>query len=211
MRLILLGPPGSGKGTQGVLLSQYFGIPQISTGDIFRKAVAENTPLGKKVKEYMDRGELVPDELVVEIVKERITQEDCKNGYILDGFPRTVKQAEMFENMGGKIDAVLYIYAPDEEVIKRISGRRTCEKCGAVYNVYFNPPKIEGICDKCGGKLVQRDDDKEEVVRNRLEVYKEKTKPLIEYYKKRNILKEIDGVGSVEEIFERILKNLKVS
>jgi len=213
MRLILLGPPGSGKGTQAQKLVERFKVPQVSTGDIFRQAVRDQTELGKKAKEYMDRGELVPDQIVVGMVEERLSQPDCKNGFILDGFPRTIAQAEALDELlarrGEKLDAVLEISVPDEEVIKRLSGRRTCRQCGAMYHIEFNPPKEPGRCDKCKGELYQREDDKEEVIKSRLEVYHSQTAPLIEYYQKKRLLKKIDGVGGIEEIFSRVMSALE--
>ncbi len=212
MRLVLLGPPGSGKGTQAQRLVERYKIPQISTGDIFRQAVRDQTELGKRAKEYMDRGELVPDEVVVGMVEERLGQSDCKNGFILDGFPRTIAQAEALDKLlagkGEKLDAVLEISVPDEEVVKRLSGRRTCRQCGAMYHIEFNPPKEPGKCDKCGGELYQRDDDKEEVIKSRLQVYHSQTAPLIEYYQKEGLLKKIDGLGGIEEVFARIVDAL---
>jgi len=213
MRLILLGPPGSGKGTQAQKLVERYKVPQISTGDIFRQAVRDQTELGKKAKEYMDRGELVPDQIVVGMVEERLSQPDCKNGFILDGFPRTIAQAEALDELlarrGEKLDAVLEISVPDEEVIKRLSGRRTCRQCGAMYHIEFNPPKEPGRCDKCKGELYQREDDKEEVIKSRLEVYHSQTAPLIEYYQKKGLLKKIDGVGGIKEIFSRAVSALE--
>ncbi len=215
MNLIFLGPPGAGKGTQAKKLVQLLGIPQISTGDILRAKKEEDSPLGRQIREIMAEGKLVPDEIVVEIVKERLSQPDCEKGFILDGFPRTIPQAEaldeVLKEMGRKIDAVVYIEVPEEELIKRISGRRVCEKCGEEYHVIFKPPKVEGVCDKCGGRLIQREDDKEEVVRKRIEVYNNSTAPLIEYYEERGLLKRIDGVASMEEVFARIKKALGIN
>jgi adenylate kinase len=208
MNIILLGPPGAGKGTQAKMLVEKYHIPQISTGDILRAAVKEGTQLGKEAKSYMDKGELVPDSVVIGIVEERIQEPDCKNGYMLDGFPRTVPQAtaldEMLQKLGSKIDHVVSIEVPQEELIKRLTGRRTCRECGAGYHVMFDPPKKEGVCDKCGGELYQRDDDNEQTVRSRLQVYDSQTKPLIEYYQAQGKLRPIDGVGDIKEIFERI-------
>lgn len=213
MNIIMLGPPGAGKGTQAKMLVEEFGIPQISTGDMLRAAVAEGTELGKKAKEYMDKGQLVPDEVVIGIVRERLSKPDCEKGFILDGFPRTVPQAEaldkILQEMGKKIDYVINIVVPDEEILKRLTGRRTCRKCGAMYHVVFNPPKKEGVCDKCGGELYQRDDDKEETIRKRLEVYKAQTEPLVDYYKKKGVLVDIDGTKGIQEIYQDILKVLK--
>ncbi len=208
MNLILLGPPGGGKGTQAKRIVEKYGIPQISTGDILRDAVAKGTELGKKAKEYMDRGELVPDEVVIGIVRERLSQPDCEKGFILDGFPRTIKQAEaldeILEEMNRKIDAVIDIEVPDEEIIKRIVYRRTCKNCGAVYNLIYSPPKEDNKCDKCGGELYQRDDDKEETVKERLRVYKEQTQPLIDYYKNKGVLYTVDGTKSIDEVWSQI-------
>lgn len=212
VNIIMLGPPGAGKGTQAKMLVERLGIPQISTGDMLRAAVKEGTELGKKAKEYMDAGKLVPDEVVIGIVKERLAQPDCEKGFILDGFPRTIPQAEaldrVLEELGKGIDYVINIAVPNEELITRLTGRRTCRQCGAMYHVVFNPPKVEGKCDKCGGELYQRDDDKEETIRQRLEVYQAQTAPLIEYYEKKGVLYNIDGTGSIEEIFQSILKVL---
>lgn len=208
MNIILLGPPGGGKGTQAKRIVEKYGIPHIATGDILREAVAKGTELGKKAKEYMDRGELVPDEIVIGIVKERLKQPDCEKGFLLDGFPRTIKQAEaldeMLKELGKSIDAVIYIDVPEEEVVKRIAYRRTCRNCGAVYNLIYSPPKEDNKCDKCGGELYQRDDDKEEVVRQRFKVYMENTAPLIEYYEKRGILYKVDGTKSIDEVWKQI-------
>ncbi len=212
MNIIMLGPPGAGKGTQAKMLVERLGIPQISTGDMLRAAVKDGTELGKKAKEYMDAGKLVPDEVVIGIVKERLAQADCERGFILDGFPRTIPQAEaldrVLEELGKRIDYVINVAVPNEELITRLTGRRTCRKCGAMYHVVFNPPREEGRCDKCGGELYQRDDDREETIRQRLEVYQAQTAPLIDYYKKKGVLYDIDGTGSIEDIFQNILKVL---
>ncbi len=209
MNIILLGPPGAGKGTQAKRMIEKYGIPQISTGDMLRAAVQAGTELGLEAKKYMDAGQLVPDEVVIGLVKERIQQDDCKNGYMLDGFPRNVSQAEtldkMLSELGQKIDHVVCIEVPEDELIKRLTGRRTCKQCGAGYHVVFDPPKQDGVCDKCGGELYQRDDDNEETVKSRLKVYKEQTEPLIAYYEKQGKLRRIDGVGSIDEIFNRIV------
>lgn len=208
MNIILLGAPGAGKGTQAKKIVEKYGIPHIATGDILREAVAKGTELGKKAKEYMDRGELVPDEIVIGIVKERLQQPDCEKGFLLDGFPRTLKQAEaldeMLKELGKSIDAVIYIDVPEEEVVKRIVYRRTCRNCGAVYHLIYAPPKEPNKCDKCGGELYQRDDDKEETVRQRFKVYMENTAPLIEYYEKKGILYKVDGTKSIDEVWQQI-------
>jgi adenylate kinase len=208
MRLILLGPPGAGKGTQAKKLVEKYGIPQISTGDILREAVKNQTPLGKEAKAYMDKGELVTDAIVVGIIRDRLKEKDCEKGYILDGFPRTVPQADelkkALKEMDQSIDSVVSIVVADEELIKRLTGRRTCKECGAGFHVMFKPPKKEGVCDQCGGPLFQRDDDKEETIKNRLSVYNAQTEPLIEYYKKDGLLVDIEGTGSIDEIFGRI-------
>lgn len=208
MNLILLGPPGAGKGTQAKMLMEKYSIPQISTGDILRGAVKAGTEMGKKAKEYMDAGGLVPDEVVIGIINDRLKEDDCADGYMLDGFPRTVPQAEALDDvladMGSKIDHVISIEVADDELVKRLTGRRTCSKCGAGYHVMFDPPKEEGKCDKCGGDLIQRDDDNVETVTNRLKVYKESTQPLIDFYQNKGLIRGIDGVGGIKDIFGRI-------
>lgn len=208
MNIILLGPPGAGKGTQAKRMIERYGIPQISTGDMLRAALKAGTPLGLEAKKYMDKGALVPDEVVVGLVRERIQEQDCAKGYMLDGFPRNVSQAQtlddMLKELGQKIDHVVCIDVPDQELIQRLTGRRTCRECGAGFHVMFDPPKKEGICDKCGGQLYQRDDDNEATVTSRLKVYADQTKPLIEYYEKQGKLRKIEGLGSIDEIFERI-------
>ncbi len=208
MNIILLGPPGAGKGTQAKRMIERYGIPQISTGDMLRAALKAGTPLGLEAKKYMDKGALVPDEVVVGLVKERIQQQDCAKGYMLDGFPRNVSQAQtldgMLQDLGQKIDHVVCIDVPDQELIQRLTGRRTCRECGAGFHVMFDPPKKDGVCDKCGGQLYQRDDDNEATVTSRLKVYADQTKPLIEYYEKQGKLRKINGLGSIDEIFERI-------
>ncbi len=212
MNIVFLGPPGAGKGTQAKRIAEKYGIPQISTGDMFREHLSKGTELGKKAKEYMDKGALVPDEIVLGMVEERLKQPDCEKGFILDGFPRTVPQAEaldkLLEKLGKKIDYAILIDVPDEELVKRLTGRRTCKKCGMMYHVMFKPPKEEGKCDVCGGELYQRADDNEETVRNRLKVYHEQTEPIISYYEKKGVLHRIDGMGSIEEIFNRIVQLL---
>jgi len=210
MDVILLGPPGSGKGTQAQKMGERYHIPQISTGDILRGAVKERTPLGVEAQGYMDQGRLVPDEVVVGIVRERLMAPDCKGGFILDGFPRTLPQAEALDatlqEMKREIDHVISIEVENEELLRRLTGRRTCRNCGAMYHVIFNPPVKEGICDVCGGELYQRDDDQEDTIRARLKVYEEQTAPLIAYYKNKGLLRTIDGVGEIEEIFQAIVK-----
>jgi adenylate kinase len=213
MRIVLFGAPGAGKGTQAEILKKELGIPAISTGDIFRANVKNNTELGQKAKKYMDAGELVPDELVNALVISRLMEDDCKEGYIFDGYPRTVPQAEAFtkelEKIGQKIDFAIDINVPNENIVKRMSGRRSCEKCGTPYHVVSKPSKTEGVCDNCGGKLIQRADDAEETVLKRLKVYEEQTAPLKDYYEKQGVLKEIDGTKAINEISEQILAILK--
>lgn len=208
MNLVLLGPPGAGKGTQAKLISSNFKIPHISTGDIFRANISQNTELGIKAKSYMDKGLLVPDEVTIDIVKDRLAKEDCKNGFLLDGFPRTVKQAEALDEFlnenGKKIDGTILIEVPKENILGRMTGRRVCSKCGASFHVIFNPPKVEGICDLCGGAVVQRKDDTEETVKERLEVYDKQTEPLVEYYKGKNVLKSVDGTQDINKVFKDI-------
>ena len=208
MNIILLGPPGAGKGTQAGKIIEKYKIPQISTGDILRAAVREGTELGKEAQKYMNEGKLVPDSVVIGIIRDRLKEDDCKNGYLLDGFPRTIAQAEELDNilseMNSSLDCVISIEVLDEEIIQRITGRRMCKECGAVYHIKYSPPAKDGICDKCGGNLYQRDDDKEETVRERLEVYKKQTEPLKEYYNKKGILKEVEGTGSIDSIFASI-------
>jgi adenylate kinase len=210
MNVILLGPPGSGKGTQAQKIAEQYHIPQISTGDILRGAVKERTPLGVEAQGYMDQGKLVPDEVVVGIVRERLMAADCKGGFILDGFPRTLPQAEALDVTLGEmkrgIDHVISIEVDNEELLRRLTGRRTCRTCGAMFHLMFNPPKKDGICDQCGGDLYQRDDDQEATIRARLQVYEEQTAPLIAYYREKGLLRPIEGVGAIEEIFQRIVK-----
>lgn len=208
MNLILLGPPGAGKGTQAKKLVSELGIPQISTGDMLREAVKAGSPMGIKAKSYMDSGALVPDDVVVGIVEERIQQDDCRKGFMLDGFPRTTAQADalsgMMANKGIKLDHVVCLDADKEELVRRLSGRRTCRQCMAPYHVEFNPPAQAGVCDRCGGELYQRDDDKEEAIRARLVTYDKQTQPLIEYYRTRGLLRMVDGLGPVDEVYQRI-------
>ncbi len=205
MKLVVFGPPSAGKGTQAQKLSQKYKIPQVSTGDLLRKAVAEQTPLGKKVKSYLDQGKLGPDNLIVELIKDRVSKPDAAKGYLLDGFPRTMGQAQALDKMTD-IDLVLSIVVDPEVLVERAVGRRSCPKDGAVYHVKFNPPKKDMVCDKCGTPLLQRDDDKEETVRNRLKVYQEQTAPLIEYYRKKGKLVDIDGTGGIDAVFDRMVK-----
>jgi adenylate kinase len=208
MNIILFGPPGAGKGTQAKKLVDFYRIPQISTGDILRANVREGTELGLAAKAYMDKGELVPDEVLIGIIKNRLKEPDCKKGFILDGYPRTVPQADalavILDEIDKPIDVVLNLEVPDEELVRRISGRLICSKCGASYNRTFNPPKKEGICDICGGEVFQRADDKEDAVQNRLNVYKKQTQPLIDYYAKQGILITLNGTKDIDEVFEDI-------
>ncbi|ACH37975.1 adenylate kinase [Citrifermentans bemidjiense Bem] len=213
MNLILLGPPGVGKGTQAKLLIDRFGIPQISTGDILRAAVKELTPMGAKAKGYMDSGALVPDEVVIGIVEERLAQADCQKGFILDGFPRTVPQADalgqVLSGMGKSIDHVVSLSVDKGELLKRLTGRRACANCGAGYHVDFAPSKVAGVCDACSGQLVQREDDKEETILNRLAVYEAQTAPLIAYYQAAGLLRSVDGLGTVEGVQSGILAAIR--
>lgn len=208
MKIVMLGAPGAGKGTQAIKIAEKYHIPHISTGDIFRANMKNGTDLGIKAKAYMDQGLLVPDEITIDMLMDRIKQDDCENGYILDGFPRTIPQAESLTaklgEMDQKIDYAIDIEVADENIISRMSGRRACVSCGATYHMVFAPPKKEGICDKCGGGLVLRDDDKPETVKRRLEVYHEQTKPLIDYYRKAGTLAEIDGTQEMEKVFRCI-------
>lgn len=214
MKIIMLGAPGAGKGTQAKKIADLCNIPHISTGDIFRANIKEGTELGKKAKAYMDAGELVPDELVCNLVVDRIQQDDCTKGYILDGFPRTIPQAEALtealDAIGQKLAHALNFDVPDENIIHRMAGRRSCNKCGAIYHVEFNPPKTEGVCDVCGEKLVLRDDDQPETVKNRLDVYHKETQPLIDYYEKAGLVSTIDGTQPMDKVFEDIRKVLGV-
>ncbi|MGN9164890.1 adenylate kinase [Tissierellaceae bacterium HCP3S3_D8] len=212
MRLVLLGPPGVGKGTQASNIVKRYDIPHISTGDIFRENIKNGTELGNTAKEYMDKGLLVPDEIVVSIVKDRLSKDDCKNGFLLDGFPRTVEQAEALDSelskMGIKLDKVVNIDADEDILIGRITGRRICKTCGATYHIKNKPPKVEGICDIDQGTLYQREDDKVETVKTRIQVYLEQTQPLIQYYKDRGLILDIDGTRPIDEIFETIVNSL---
>lgn len=215
MIIVLLGGPGSGKGTQAKKLIDKLGIPQISTGDIFRAALKESTPMGLKAKIYMDKGELVPDEVVIGVVEERLAKPDLDKGYMLDGFPRTLPQAQSLDKVlsgqGKSVDHAILVDVPDEELVARLSGRRTCKNspCGAMFHVMFNPPKKDGVCDVCGSELYQRDDDTEVVIRERLGVYNKQTAPLIDYYQDKGLLRRVKGVGPIGEIFASIEKVLK--
>ncbi|MBQ2627047.1 MAG: adenylate kinase [Eubacterium sp.] len=213
MKIIMLGAPGAGKGTQAKMIASEYQIPHISTGDIFRSNIKNGTELGKKAKEYMDQGLLVPDSLTCDLVVDRIAQDDAKNGYVLDGFPRTIPQAEALTEAlkarGEAIDYAIDIEVPDESIVTRMSGRRACLGCGATYHIKYNPPKAENVCDTCGGELVLRDDDKPETVQKRLDVYHEQTQPLIDYYTKAGVLKELDGTQDIDVIFEQIKELLK--
>jgi adenylate kinase len=211
-RVVLLGPPGAGKGTQAKLLQEKFAACQISTGDILRKAVADQTPLGKEAAQYIDRGALVPDDVIVRLVAERLKEKDCERGFILDGFPRTIPQAEsldaILKQMKLSLNGVLSVQVPRAVIIERLAGRRSCKNCGALAHMVFSPPKQKGVCDHCGGELYQRHDDEEETVANRLNVYENQTAPLVNYYRQRNLLREIDGVGPVDEIGARVIRAL---
>ncbi|MBO6008563.1 MAG: adenylate kinase [Lachnospiraceae bacterium] len=212
MKIIMLGAPGAGKGTQAKMIAEKYSIPHVSTGDIFRANIKNGTELGKQAKEYMDAGKLVPDELTVKILLDRVAQDDCKNGYVLDGFPRTIPQAEVLEDalnkLGDKIDYAVNVDVPDENIVRRMSGRRACLKCGATYHIEHIPPKQEGICDTCGSELVLRDDDKPETVLNRLKVYHDQTQPLIDFYTERNVLKTVDGTRDMKDVFADIISIL---
>ena len=209
MKIIMLGAPGAGKGTQAKQIADKYSIPHISTGDIFRANIKNGTELGKKAKQYMDQGALVPDELTCDLVMDRIQQDDCKNGFVLDGFPRTIPQAEALDAALGKInekmDYAIDVDVPDENIVNRMSGRRACLNCGATYHLISIPPKVEGICDRCGSEIVLRDDDKPETVQKRLKVYHEQTQPLIDYYKNQGILKSVDGTQPMDEVFKAIV------
>ena len=212
MKIIMLGAPGAGKGTQAKMIAEKYSIPHVSTGDIFRANIKNGTELGKQAKEYMDAGKLVPDELTVKILLDRVAQDDCKDGYVLDGFPRTIPQAEVLEDalnkLGDKIDYAINVDVPDENIVRRMSGRRACLKCGATYHIEHIPPKQEGICNTCGSELVLRDDDKPETVLNRLKVYHDQTQPLIDFYTERNVLKTVDGTRDMKDVFADIISIL---
>lgn len=212
MKIIMLGAPGAGKGTQAKKIAAKYDIPHISTGDIFRANIKNGTELGKKAKTYMDQGLLVPDELVVDLVVDRVNQEDCQNGYVLDGFPRTIPQAEALDKalakLDQRVDYAINVEVPDENIIRRMSGRRACVDCGATYHIVYAAPKKEGVCDKCQGSLILRDDDKPETVEKRLHVYHEQTQPLIEYYTQAGILKNVDGTVDIDVVFDAVTKIL---
>ena len=213
MRIVLLGPPGAGKGTQAKLLQEHFDIPQISTGDILRRAAKEGSTFGKRAKKYMDRGELVPDSVILDIVEERLSADDCQKGFLLDGFPRTVVQAEAFQTMLDRqnqvLDGAVSLRVPRQKLVARLSGRRTCRQCGAMYHVRFNPPKKEGVCDQCGGDLYQRADDREETIEARMEVYDRESAPLLEHFRQKGLLREVDGSKTTDEVFREILRQLR--
>ena len=208
MKIVMLGAPGAGKGTQAKMIADKYKIPHISTGDIFRANIKNGTELGKEAKTYMDKGQLVPDELTVRILLDRVAQDDCSDGYVLDGFPRTIPQAEVLDSelkkLNEKIDYAINVEVPDENIIKRMSGRRACLTCGATYHIEHVPPKKEGVCDKCGSELVLRDDDKEETVKNRLDVYHKQTQPLIDFYTEKDVLKTVDGTVDMMDVFKAI-------
>lgn len=210
LRVVFFGPPGAGKGTQAKLLEQKFGACQVSTGEILRKAARDQSALGRQAADYLDRGDLVPDGVMVKLVAERLQEPDCRNGFILDGFPRTIAQADELEQIlkgsGMDLESALCLQASNDVIIKRLSGRRTCKKCGSLHHTTFDPPVRPGVCNRCGGELYQREDDREDMIAGRLSVYENQTAPLKEYYRKRGLLKEIDGVGSVEEVGKRVLK-----
>jgi len=212
MKIIMLGAPGAGKGTQAKMIADKYSVPHVSTGDIFRANIKNNTELGQQAKAYMDNGEVVPDELTVKILLDRVAKEDCQGGYVLDGFPRTIPQAkvldEALDKLGEKIDYAINVDVPDENIVKRMSGRRACVTCGATYHIEHVPPKAEGICDKCGSNLILRDDDKPETVLNRLDVYHKQTQPLIDFYSEKGVLKDVDGTQNMSDVFDEIIKIL---
>ncbi len=209
MKVIMLGAPGAGKGTQAKMIADRYGVPHISTGDIFRANIKNGTKLGMEAKSYMDAGALVPDELTVKILLDRVAESDCKNGYVLDGFPRTIPQAEVLDRelaaMGDHVDYAIDVDVPDDNIIRRMSGRRACVNCGATYHIEHVPPKTEGVCDRCGSGLILRDDDKPETVKNRLQVYHDQTQPLISYYKEKGILRTVDGTMDRDDVFAAIV------
>ncbi len=210
MVVVLMGPPGAGKGTQAAALAGRFGVAHVASGDLFREAIAADTPLGREARAYIERGELVPDEIVVRMVLERLSRPDCARGVILDGFPRTIGQAEALdralEAQGKRVDTVIELVVPDTVILERLTGRRVCRNCQAPYHIRFNPPARDGICDRCGGPLEQREDDREETVRRRLEVYREQTAPLREFYAQRGLLHTVDGTGEVDEVLARLTR-----
>lgn len=212
MKIVMLGAPGAGKGTQAKMIAEKYSIPHISTGDIFRANIKNGTELGKEAKQYMDQGKLVPDELTVKILLDRVAQDDCKNGYVLDGFPRTIPQANVLDEaltkLGDKIDYAINVDVPDENIINRMGGRRACVACGATYHVVYNAPKTEGVCDACGKELIIRDDDKPETVKNRLNVYHDQTQPLIDFYEGKGVLKSVDGTVDMKDVFAAIVSIL---
>ncbi len=212
MKIIMLGAPGAGKGTQAEMICEKYSLPHISTGDIFRANIKNGTELGVEAKKYMDQGLLVPDELTVKILLDRVAKDDCKNGYVLDGFPRTIPQAEVLDEaltkLGDKVDFAINVDVPDENIINRMSGRRACVTCGATYHIAYAPTKVEGVCDKCGSELILRDDDKPETVKNRLDVYHKQTQPLIDFYSNKGILKEVDGTVNMQDVFAAIVSIL---
>jgi adenylate kinase len=209
MKIVLLGPPGVGKGTAAKQIVTTYGIPQISTGDLLREAVKSQTALGVQAKKYMDAGELVPDNVVIGMLKDRVAQRDCSKGFILDGFPRTIPQAESLDASGIHVDAVVCLVAPEEVIVERLGGRRDCPACGAIYHVKNSPSKKEGICDTCGTSLITREDQKPAVISNRLEVYRKQTEPLVDFYKKKNLLKAVNAIQSIEAVFRDIQNALK--
>jgi adenylate kinase len=213
VRLVLVGPPGAGKGTQAQFIASHFAVPKISTGDIFRTNVSDGTELGLEARKYMDAGDLVPDEVTIGMVKERLSHDDTSEGFLLDGFPRTVQQAVVLDDMLGAhavgLDVVLELVVDDEEVVRRLSGRRTCRRCGHVWHLDFDPPATEGVCDRCGGELFQRDDDSEDTIRHRLDVYADQTSPLIGYYGDKGLLRGVDATGPVEDVTDRAINVLR--
>ena len=212
MKIVMLGAPGAGKGTQAKMIAEKYSIPHISTGDIFRANIKNGTELGKKAKSFIDKGQLVPDELTLDLIMDRFKVDDCKNGYVLDGFPRTIPQAEALDEAlkanGEKVDFAIDIDVPDENIVRRMGGRRACVNCGATYHIVYSPTKVEGKCDKCGEELIVRDDDKPETVLSRLEVYHNQTQPLIDYYNEQGILKSVDGTIDMKDVFNEIVKIL---
>jgi len=213
VRVVLVGPPGAGKGTQAQFIASHLSIPKISTGDIFRANLSKGTQLGKLAKEYMDRGDLVPDEVTNAMVQDRLGEKDAQEGFLLDGFPRNVPQAQVLkkilDELGVKLDVVLELVVDNDEVVRRLAGRRTCRSCGTASHVDFDPPKVDGVCDACGGELFQRDDDREETIRHRLEVYEQQTAPLISYYAEEGLLEGVDATGPVEEVTRRAMSALR--